>query len=161
MAKTVFHLPPPVESTASREYSSVFSTASVNNLPIMPIECNANARMPASGPMPRANVNTAAKTSVGIALAKVIIARPMANTTGFGVVFRAARKASGMLSKTETKVPINAIQIVSIVASITVGKLSKFGGSMYEIKFHRSEKPPKIVVNVMSMNVHDQTVAAT
>ena len=41
--------------------------------------------MPASGPMPRANVNTAAKTSVGIARANVIIARPIANTTEFGV----------------------------------------------------------------------------
>jgi len=111
--------------------------------------------------MPRANVNTAAKTSVGIARANVIIALPIANTTEFGVVFRAARKAKGTLSRTETNVPINAIQTVSIVASITVGKLSKFGGSIYVIRFHKSEKPPKIVVNVMSMNVHDQTVAAT
>jgi hypothetical protein len=102
----------------------------------------------------------AARTKVGTARARVITPRAKANTTGFGVVFRAAKNASGMLINTDKVVPITAIQIVSIVASITFGRLSKFGGNMYIIKFHNSSKPPNNVDKVMSMYVHDHTVAA-
>ena len=38
VARMVCHLPAPVDNTASRGANSVFSIASVNNLPIMPTE---------------------------------------------------------------------------------------------------------------------------
>lgn len=111
--------------------------------------------------MPSGRVNTAAITSVGTARESVMMAREAAKVTGFGVVLRAARNASGTLSSTDAVVPINAIQIVSNVASSTSRILSNRGGSMYVTRFHNSEKPPNNVLSVMLMYLHDHTVPPT
>jgi len=161
VASTVCHLPAPVEVTASRDIASVFSTASVKSLPTMPMEWIAKASKPGSGPMPSGNVSTAASTRVGSARVRVMMARATANTTGFGVVLRAAMNASGILSTTQAVVPINAIQIVSTVAFNTTRMLSKLGGTMSTTRFHSSVKPPKSVSRVMSMYVHDHTTPTT
>ena len=95
------------------------SIASVYNLPIIPIECRASARIPPSGPIPTASTKIAAIIKVGTALAKVIIARQTAKVAALGVVLRAAPNANGILNITDAVVPINAIHKVSIVASIT------------------------------------------
>ena len=91
----VCRLVEPTAISASRGASSAFSNASAKSRPIIPMECNANASTPGNGPVPNATTKIAAKMISGTARLRVMAPRLNARSARLGVVFEAAKSASG------------------------------------------------------------------
>lgn len=115
--------------TASTCLSEISSMASVNSLPMKPIEATVSARMPASAPKPTALTNRMA-TITGCSARHSATSARAGHETQAGIRLRAPSRPTGSAQAMPSTEASTAISRLSAMPFHSVAGFSKLGGNM-------------------------------
>ncbi|MNS58531.1 hypothetical protein D3C72_914530 [compost metagenome] len=114
--------------------------ASVNSLPMKPMDATVSARMPASAPKPTALTNRMA-TMTGCSARHKATSERAGHDTQAGIMLRAPRSPTGSANKIPSTEASTAISRLSAMPFHKVSGFSKLGGNMRARKVEACPMP--------------------